>query len=621
MYLRECLIKNVGPIAELDVSLSLDHAGNPKPLILVGKNGTGKTIVLAYIIDALAELAKRKFRDITIGQQMAYSPYFKFSSGGDIRSLSGSSLSLLEFSDADCKFCYVEKVGKIDPQKFARRLKGRFESVQSWPENEPLHKMVTGDEQQIETFFRTGSVCFFPSSRHERPHWLNVSAVEDRPLFSNNTWISGMLGKPLIVERAAEDNQQWLMDVLLDSLVDGNFVVGTPTPEQPARIYFEAQPTNLQDKLLLKLGRQYVEQLLRAVLEDENAQMILNYRNAAYGRVAIRFGNGVIIPSLMHLSAGQALLFNLFATIIRYADRADIQKSIHLSEIKGIVLIDEIDAHLHTDLQYEVLPKLVKLFPKVQFIITSHAPLFMLGMEREFGADGIQILEMPTGKQISTERFEEFLKSFEFYRQTQIFENAVEEQVLARSKPLVLTEGQTDVDYIKTALELLGYTDILEQLEIDEVGKAGKDGAKGGGHTNLDAARKFLENNQSRFPRPVLFLYDCDTKKKSESVGSLLIRGVPQNTENTSVTKGIENLLPLELFEDRFYTERRDKTGIGRDIIIPELQKKKLCEWICQERKEPKDFIHFETLLVPILQDFICHQKNISARTSDTQGT
>jgi hypothetical protein len=553
---------------------------------------------------------------------MAYSPYFKFTSGGDIRSLSGSSLSLLEFSDADCKFCYVEKVGKIDPQKLARKLKGRFESVQSCPENEPSHKMVTGDEQKIETFFKTGSVCFFPSSRHERPHWLNVSAVEARPLFSNNTWLSGMLGKPLIVERAAEDNQQWLMDVLLDSLVDGNFVVGAPTPEQPARIYFEAQPTNFQDKLLLKLGRQYVEQLLRAVLEDENAEMILNYRNAAYGRVAIRLGNGVIIPSLMHLSAGQALLFNLFATIIRYADRADIQKSIRLSEIKGIVLIDEIDAHLHTDLQYEVLPKLVKLFPKVQFIITSHAPLFMLGMEREFGADGIQILEMPTGKQITTERFEEFLKSFEFYRQTQIFENAVEEQVLARrSKPLVLTEGQTDVDYIKTALELLGYTDILEQLEIDEVGKAGKDGAKGGGHTNLDAARKFLENNQSRFSRPVLFLYDCDTKKPSESVGSLLIRCVPQNTENNSVTKGIENLLPLELFEDRFYTERRDNTGIGRDKILPELKKKELCEWICQERKEPNDFIHFDTLLVPILQDFLSHLKKISARTSDTQGT
>ncbi|QQE67570.1 hypothetical protein GFS31_42830 (plasmid) [Leptolyngbya sp. BL0902] len=607
MYLRECLIENVGPISALDVSLDIDTAGNPKPLILVGKNGTGKTIFLAYILDALAELAKKKFSDIAIGQQIGNSPFFKMTSGGDIRSLSGSSLSLLQFSDADSKFCYIEKVGQINPQNYTEKLRGRFESVQSWQEDEPFHKISAGDEKQIEGFFQNQAVCFFPSSRHERPHWLNLSAIEDKPLFGNEKRLSGVLGKPLIVERAAERNQQWLMDVLLDSLVDGNFIVGVPTPEQTAPIYFQAQP-NLSDKLLLKLGRQNVESLLRSVLEDENAQLILNYRNAVHGRVAIHFGNGIIIPSLFHLSAGQALLFNLFATIIRYAERTDLQKSVHLSEIKGIVLVDEIDAHLHTDLQYEVLPKLVKLFPKVQFIITSHSPLFLLGMEREFGADGVQILEMPTGKQISTERFEEFLKSFEFYRQTQVFENTVEEQVLATSKPLVLTEGQTDVAYIKKALKLLEHTDLLEQVEIDEVGRSGKGGSTGGGHTNLDSARKFLENNQSRFPRRVLLLYDCDTRKEDEDVGSLSSRCIPQNTHNTKVTKGIENLLPVELFEERFYQKRSKQTEYGGETIISEFRKQEFCEWICEQRSEKKDFLQFEALVVPILREFLSTQ-------------
>jgi hypothetical protein len=604
MYLHECFIENVGPISSLDVSLGLNATGNPKPVILVGKNGTGKTIFLAYVLDALVELAKKKFSDVVVGQQMMYSPFLKLTSSGDTRSLSGASLSLLEFSDADSKFCYVEKVGQIDSQNYATKLQERFESVKSWQENERFYKVVTGDEKQIETFFQSGAVCFFPSSRHERPHWLNLTSVDDQPLFGNNKRVSGVLGKPLIIERAAEDNRQWLMDVLLDSLVDGDFVVGVPTSEQPSPIYFQAQP-NLQDKLWLKVGRQNVERLLCAVLEDDNAQMILNYRNAGHGRVAIRLGNGVIVPSLIHLSAGQALLFNLFATIIRYADRGDLQKSINLHEISGIVLIDEIDAHLHTDLQYEVLPKLVKLFPRVQFIITSHSPLFLLGMEREFSSDGIQILEMPTGRQISTERFEEFLKSFEYYRQTQIFENTVEQQVLNTSKPLVLTEGQTDVLYIQTALELLGHTELLEKLEIDEVGKAGKEGAKGGGHTNLDTARKFLEHNQGKFSRRVLLLYDCDTKKADENVGGLSIRCLRENPQNMEVTKGIENLLPVELFEDRFYQQRTEKTGYGKDKIIPELRKKDFCEWVCQQRRERSDFLQFEALLVPVLQEFL----------------
>ncbi|MCT7953147.1 AAA family ATPase [Ancylothrix sp. C2] len=607
MYLRECLIENVGPITELDVSVGINKEGNPKPLILVGKNGTGKTIFLAYILDALAELAKKKFSDITIGQQIGHSPFLKVSSPGDIRSLSGSSLSLLEFRDAEDKFCYVERVGLINPQDYITKLKGRFEAVQSWPENEPFYKGVTGNENKIETFFDNGAVCFFPSSRHERPHWLNFNAVEDQQLFSNKQRFRGVLGKPLIIERAGEDNRQWLMDVFLDSLVDGNFVVGSPTWERlMPPVYFEAQPSDLSNKRLLQVGRKNVEKLLSSVLEDEKAQLILNYRNVGQGRIAIRLGNGVIVPSLAHLSAGQALLFNLFATIVRYADRTDIQKSFNLDEITGIVLIDEIDAHLHTDLQYEVIPKLVKLFPKVQFIITSHAPLFLLGMEREFGADGIQILEMPKGKKISTERFEEFLKSFDFYRQTQVFENAVEEQILAASKPLVLTEGQTDVIYIKTALKLLGHTDILEQLEIDEVGQSGKEGSKGGGHTNLDSARKFLENNQKLFSRPVLLLYDCDTKKEDEDVGLLSIRCVPINKENSKVTKGIENLLPLELFEgETFYKKRIKKNEYGGENIISEFRKQDFCKWVCEERGRKEDFLQFEKLLLPILKELL----------------
>ncbi|NEO55274.1 MAG: AAA family ATPase [Okeania sp. SIO3B5] len=598
MYLRECFIENVGPISKLDISLSLDDSGNPKPLILVGKNGTGKTILLSYILDALAELAKKKFTDIVIGQHLNYGQFLKVVSDGDIYSLSGGSLSFLEFSDADNKFYYVEKLGGVDINRYSEKVKNKLKLVNSISINEPDDKGVEGDEKQIETFFQTGAVCFFPSSRHERPHWLNYRAVEDRPLFSNYEKISGELRKPLIVERAAKNNQQWLMDVLLDSLVDLEFVEQTDTPFLTS---VKRHPHSNHSKKELKMGIQNVEQLLRKVIEDEKARLVLNYRNHEYGRIAISLGNGVIVPSLNHLSAGQALLFNLFATIIRYADMAEIQKSINLSEIKGIILIDEIDAHLHTDLQYKVLPQLVKLFPKVQFIVTSHSPLFLLGMEREFSADGIQILEMPTGKQITTERFEEFQKSFEFYRQTKSFEDAVEKKILEGSKPLVLTEGKTDVEYIKTALELLGNQDLLEKLEIDEIGKEGKDG----GDTNLNAAKKILVNNQSHFTRKVLLLYDCDTGKKREDFDSIFIRCIPKNTENNKAKKGIENLFPVELFEDRFYENIPKISDHGKEYTIPKFNKIKFCEYICQKRREKGDFLKFEELLIPIIEKFL----------------
>jgi hypothetical protein len=152
---------------------------------------------------------------------------------------------------------------------------------------------------------------------------------------------------------------------------------------------------------------------------------------------------------------------------------------------------------------------------------------------------------------------------------------------------------------------LLGHTEILEQLDIDEVGKPGKEGTKGGGQTNLDVARKFLENNQIRFPRKVLLLYDCDTNKPAVSVGSLFIRCVPQNDENPKISKGSENLLPVELFEEKFYTREVKPADDGGENIIMKFEKKKFCKWVCEERRNKSDFCHFESLLLPILQEFL----------------
>ena len=50
-------------------------------------------------------------------------------------------------------------------------------------------------------------------------------------------------------------------------------------------------------------------------------------------------------------------------------------------ETNGIVLIDEIDLHLHPILQSLVVKSLQNTFPRLQFIITTHAPLIMSGIE------------------------------------------------------------------------------------------------------------------------------------------------------------------------------------------------------------------------------------------------
>lgn len=52
-----------------------------------------------------------------------------------------------------------------------------------------------------------------------------------------------------------------------------------------------------------------------------------------------------------------------------------------LVENCGIVMIDEIDLHLHPEWQMKLLPTLSRTLPKIQFIVTSHSPLIVGSLE------------------------------------------------------------------------------------------------------------------------------------------------------------------------------------------------------------------------------------------------
>jgi len=54
-----------------------------------------------------------------------------------------------------------------------------------------------------------------------------------------------------------------------------------------------------------------------------------------------------------------------------------------LDRQEGVVLIDEFGIHLHPRLQRQSLSRLSKLFPKLQFIVSTHSPLLVNGLYKE----------------------------------------------------------------------------------------------------------------------------------------------------------------------------------------------------------------------------------------------
>ena len=113
---------------------------------------------------------------------------------------------------------------------------------------------------------------------------------------------------------------------------------------------------------------------------------------------------------------------NLFLSILRDFGSSGSQFA-GVFDIRGIVVVDEIDLHLHAVHQHDVLPQLIRMFPKVQFIVTSHSPLFVLGMKRVFGDDGFGLYLLPQGQRISSEEFSEFGEAYKAFIETRKFSN------------------------------------------------------------------------------------------------------------------------------------------------------------------------------------------------------
>ncbi len=74
------------------------------------------------------------------------------------------------------------------------------------------------------------------------------------------------------------------------------------------------------------------------------------------------------------LSSGYSSIFNILSELIMVTEAYKISPD----EVQGIVLIDEIDAHLHVSLQRKILPFFNELYPEIQFIVSTHSP-FVIG--------------------------------------------------------------------------------------------------------------------------------------------------------------------------------------------------------------------------------------------------
>ena len=166
-------------------------------------------------------------------------------------------------------------------------------------------------------------------------------------------------------------------------------------PQKPSFGYFESFDCKglldcwLQRLLVLKeakKGEQEIECVRKAVvsaLGPDGCNIIADMDiRITDNKVFFRYYDGREVRSDL-LSDGYRRLVSIVVDIafrcallnkVMYGDEA--YKQTH-----GTVIIDEIDEHLHPELQVRILKALHNTFPKIQFIVSTHAPLVMSSVE------------------------------------------------------------------------------------------------------------------------------------------------------------------------------------------------------------------------------------------------
>ena len=95
----------------------------------------------------------------------------------------------------------------------------------------------------------------------------------------------------------------------------------------------------------------------------------------------VRFENGHV-ASWSELSDGYHVFIALVADIARRAVMLnEFDGSEAPAQVEGVVLIDEIDLHLHPRWQRVALTGLREVFPKLQFVVTTHSPQVLSSVE------------------------------------------------------------------------------------------------------------------------------------------------------------------------------------------------------------------------------------------------
>lgn len=562
MYLNNLVCKNLGPIQTLRLNFEFNEMGLPKPMILVGGNGSGKSTILSTIVDSFFEYNNKVYNNISIQRVNGDVLYYRTIAIREANYLSNYMYSYIKFINHEFQPIanYLLKAGNITIDDIGSQINETItfnhidnDSGKAINYGRSLEQI---DLDLLKEDLRRNILMYFPPSRYEKPFWLGNGYYNDEidTKLKPVEYDSYNTRNDIILHNMTPLNIEWIMNLIIDSRLD----IKCDTDSMCFNVSDRNQNISnvIESSNLLK----QVEEILGIVLRDESIFLKLETRHFYGARLSIKsaVNESFYISDLHLLSTGQSALFNLFISILRYADNLKIGNDTN-NKISGIVVIDEIDLHLHSEFAYSVLPKLISLFPEVQFIITAHSPEFLLGMDSEYGINSYTIVELPYGNKILAEQFTEFKKSSSYYLSTSYLKTKIDFALSECNEILIVTEGTTDWRHLKAAhLHFINsnkeyiLADKIKFLEYSNK-KNDENYLEMGDNRLLQMCELYAQVNHNK---KIIFIFDADNEQILQSINDLngQYKDWGNNVYSTSIIHP-ENLQGNKISIEHLYPE------------------------------------------------------------------
>ncbi|MDF2885155.1 MAG: ATPase [Clostridiaceae bacterium] len=344
MKIKNLQLRNVKCFSNKDISfLNHENNENNEPLstcVLVGVNGAGKSTILKSIVNVLTSL----------------NPIY----GGELFDINSINLNG-DFMQISLEIAFNEQesydlIGKkeIINEEFIVLYAKQDLSIQSaliypnkYDDDKKREYYVQFIKQFISNNFKGGRIIYFDTFR-----FLPQIKIEGPSLETNNSNIKA--------------------NTLSNSILNNNILNNKFQ-------YVKQWLVNLDYKRLKDSSGKY-DQILNQVI---NA---LNVLYNPYGFKKITENGDVIFDikgediSIDKLSDGFKSLFIILGEIL-YRFSSEDGSSENFLKMEAVILIDEIDCHLHPKWQLNILPSLKKLLPNCQFIVTTHSPFIIQSVQ------------------------------------------------------------------------------------------------------------------------------------------------------------------------------------------------------------------------------------------------